>query len=318
MSFIDWLHHGRLNRERAGGKGASLSELAAAGFSVPAGFCIIAEGYRRFAEKAGLTGRIGASLASIDLNDRSAIRNLADMAATLIGEAPLPDDLRLEISAAYDELATSQEAAYAVRSSALAEDGANASFAGLYESYLNVGGLPDVLDCVRRCYASMWSERAIRYRSSQRGSGEREAMAVVVMGLVACETSGVAFTAHPVTGARDVVVMNAAFGLGEAIVSGAVTPDSFVVGKTDLVIREREIFDKEIAVYPHPGGAGTVEVALQGDAVSAPSLTEEQACEVARLAMRIEAHYGSPQDVEWGLVGGRIFVFQSRPITTLR
>jgi pyruvate,water dikinase len=317
MNLIDWLHHGRLTRDTAGGKAGALSELAAAGFLVPAGFCVSAAGYRLFAEKAGLTDRIGASLASIDLNDRGAVRSLAELAATLIGETPLPDDLRVQVAAAYADLADSQGRACAVRSSALGEDGADASFAGLYESYLNVNGLGDVLECIRRCYASMWSERAIRYRANQKGAGEREAMAVVVMGLVACEASGVAFTAHPVTGARDVIVMNAAFGLGEAVVSGAVTPDSFVVGKADLAIRERDIFEKDVAVYPQTDGVGTLELPLEGSVASAPSLTDEQAREVAKLAMRIEAHYGSPQDVEWGLSGGRIFVLQSRPITTL-
>jgi pyruvate,water dikinase len=242
---------------------------------------------------------------------------MAQAANSLIGVTPLPHELRDQIAAAYDELTAMTGLACAVRSSALAEDSAGASFAGLYESYLNVRGVGSVLEAVRRCYVSLWSERALRYRAGRGGDALDEAMAVVVMGLVPSETSGIAFTAHPVTGARDVVVINAAFGLGEPIVSGAVTPDSFVVGKGDFAILERDISEKELAVYAHPDGAGTIERPLDSAKARAASLTDEQACEVARVATRVEAHCGSPQDVEWGMAGGQLYLLQTRPITTL-
>ena len=142
-------------------------------------------------------------------------------------------------------------------------------------------------------------------------------MAVVIMCLVQSETSGVAFTAHPVTGSRDQVVINASWGLGEAIVSRSVTPDSFVVAKGSFSLVERDIFDKELAIFPHPDGTGTIEQVLSPEKAGAPSLTDDQAIAVAQLASRVESHYGSPQDIEFGLAGGQIFLLQSRPITTL-
>jgi pyruvate,water dikinase len=170
---------------------------------------------------------------------------------------------------------------------------------------------------VHRCYVSLWAERAVSYRAGRTG-GADEAMAVVVMGLVPSETAGIAFTAHPVTGSLDQVIINASFGLGETIVSGRVTPDSFLIEKNSFRLLEREIYAKELAVYPHPeGGGGTVEERLSPDRQRAPSLTDEQACEVARLATAVEQHYGSPQDIEWALYNSTLYLLQSRPITTL-
>lgn len=316
MAYIAWLHKGGLAREQAGGKGASLSELIAAGFAVPQGFCVTAGAYLHFAEAAGLDYQVESLLGEADLSDMVAVRNAAERICALANVTPLPDELMEQIGEAYDELSAMAGLACAVRSSAVSEDSASASFAGLYDSYLNVRGITDVLDAVRRCYASLWSERAVRYRSL-RGGGPGEAMAVVIMGLVACEASGIAFTAHPVTGARDQVVINASWGLGEAIVSGRVTPDSFVVQKDSLALLEREIYAKEVAVYPHPDGGGTIERKLPRDRATAPSLSDDAAREVARVATRVESHYGSPQDVEWGIAGGQLFLLQSRPITTL-
>ncbi len=306
MAFIQWLHRGMAPREAVGGKGASLAALIGAGFSVPAGFAVTIDGYRRFAEVAGLA---------------AADKNLepSDAAAAIggrIASTPLPDDLRREIGAAYDELAAMAGLACAVRSSALSEDGAAAASAGLYESYLNVVGVADVVAAVRLCYASLWAERTLVYRAARRQS-EEDAMAVIVMGLVPCLTAGVAFTAHPVTGARDQVLINASWGLGEAIVSGRVTPDSFLVEKGSFALIEREIYTKTMAVTPHPDGGGTLEIELPAAKATAPSLSDDEARAVARVATAVEAHYGSPQDVEWGLAGGQIHVLQARPITTL-
>jgi phosphoenolpyruvate synthase/pyruvate phosphate dikinase len=317
LAYIEWLHKGRVAREQAGGKGASLSELIAAGFPVPHGFCVNAEGYRHFADETELDSRIASLLDSTDGAEPAAIGKAAEQVCALFDEADLPDDLRDQIAEGYDHLVAMAGLACAVRSSAISEDGASASFAGLYASYLNVRGITEVLDAVRRCYASLWSDRAIRYRSSRGGASSDEAMAVVIMGLVPSETSGIAFTAHPVTGARDQVVINASWGLGEAIVSGRVTPDSFVVQKESFALLEREIYAKDVAVYPHPDGGGTIERTLPRDRASAPSLSDDEACEVARIATRVESHYGSPQDIEWGLAGGQLFLLQSRPITTL-
>jgi len=318
MTYIEWFHEGKLPRERVGGKGASLSELAGAGFPVPGGFCVNAEGYRRFVATGGIDERLEQALAGAHLETFEGVQAASHHVASLLEDAQLPDDLREEIGEAYDSLTAMTGLACAVRSSAISEDGASASFAGLYESYLNVRGVTDVLTAVRRCYASLWSERAIRYRARGGAVGAHdEAMGVVIMGLVPSDVSGIAFTAHPVTGARDLVVINSSWGLGEAVVSGRVTPDFFVIDKNSFAVLERDIFTKELAIYSHPDGGGTIERQIPADKRSVASLSDEQAQEVARLAARVEAQYGRPQDVEWGLANRQLFLLQSRPITTL-
>ncbi len=317
MAYVAWLHRDKLSRETAGGKGSSLSAMISAGFAVPGGFSVTADGYRRFLSAGGLGSEINSILNSNELDSPSGPGQASEKIVSLIQGASLPEDLRQAIAEAYDELSAMTGLACAVRSSAVSEDGSAASFAGLFESYLNVIGMKDVLADVQRCYASLWSERAIRYRSKLGDISAEEAMAVVIMGLVKSETSGIAFTAHPVTGSLDQVVINASWGLGEAIVSGSVTPDSFVVAKDSFRIVKRDIFEKGMAIFPHPDGTGTIEKALAADQAAAASLTDDQACEVARLAAKVEAHYGSPQDIEFGMAGGQIFLLQSRPITTL-
>ncbi len=317
LASVQWLHRGALSVTEVGGKGASLSRLLAAGFPVPLGFAITADGYRRFAAASGLDDEVTRVLSTIDPSDRNAVRDASAGLQAKAEEATLPPDLRSEVAEAYDGLAAITGLACAVRSSAVSEDGASSSFAGLYESYLNVQGTTDVIESVERCYRSLWSERAIRYRAARKSDVAGEAMAVVVMGLVPSEASGVAFTAHPVTGERDRVVINSSWGLGEAIVSGRVTPDSFVVEKASLALVEREIFEKEIAIYPHPDGGGTIERVPGPERAAAPSLSDDEARAVARLASQVERSFGSPQDVEWGMVSGQFFLLQSRPITTL-
>jgi pyruvate,water dikinase len=317
MPYIAWFDAGKLQRPQVGGKGAALSELSAAGFQVPPGFCITADGYRHYESSTGLEARIASLMDGVDTTQPQSVREAATAICEMVRQTPLPEDLQAEIASAYGVLMQKQEIACAVRSSATSEDGSAASFAGLYETYLNVRGVDDVLQCVHDCYVSLWGERAVGYRARKAGHAVDEAMAVVVMGLVPSETSGIAFTAHPVTGSLDQVVINASFGLGEAIVSGRVTPDSFVVSKQSFAILEREIYPKEIATYPNPDGHGTVDIALAADVQKKPSLTDDQACEVARLAAKVEQHYGLPQDIEWGLASDSLYLLQARPITTL-
>lgn len=314
--YIAWMRDGVLPRDEVGGKGASLSALMSAGFEVPDGFCITAQGYRHYATTAGLTDQIARLLASVDTAAPASINEAAERITSIIHETPLPDDLATAIRHAYKELTAKLGMPCAVRSSSIAEDGSAASFAGLHESFLNVRGADEVIEAVHRCYASLWSERAVGYRA-RRGENADEAMAVVVMGLVPCDTAGIAFTAHPVTASMDQIVINSSFGLGEAIVSGRVTPDSFVIDKHSFAVLEREIYPKTFAIYPHPEGDGTVEQTLPPDRQKVASLTDEEACAVARLATRVEEHYGTPQDIEWGLYGGDLYLLQSRPITTL-
>jgi pyruvate,water dikinase len=314
MSFVVWMNEGKLARDQVGGKGAALSDLSAAGFNVPLGFCVTADAYRYYANSTGLEPKIAEVLAQTEPAQPESVKSAARAICELIKATPLPADLREGLAGAYAELMAKQEMACAVRSSAISEDGNSASFAGLYETYLNVRGETDIIDRVHRCYESLWTERAVGYRA-RNGHDSDEAMSVVVMGLVPSESSGIAFTAHPVTGALDIVIINASWGLGEAIVSGRVTPDSFLVSKGSFTILEREIYPKEIATYPE--GNGTVERPVERALQTQPSLSDEEACAVARLATQVEEHYGSPQDVEWALAQGELYLLQSRPITTL-
>jgi phosphoenolpyruvate synthase/pyruvate phosphate dikinase len=311
LPFVKWLHRGPLSRAEVGGKAASLSEMLAWGFPVPIGFAITADAYRYFASEAGIgVGGLVSGTASGRATDEPDA-----VAALRVGETRLPGRLEDEIATAYEELVSLSGLACAVRSSAVSEDSAGASFAGLYESYLNVHGAREVMDAVRRCYASLWSERAVGYRRRQ-GMGD-EAMGVVVMGLVPSDAAGIAFTAHPVTGDRNLVVINASWGLGESVVSGRVTPDAFVIEKRSLVLRERDIFEKEVAIYAHPDGSGTIEKVLMPERARTPSISDEEARAIAVLSCEIEARHGRPQDVEWGIHDGRIFLLQARPITTI-
>lgn len=314
MSYIAWMNEGVLPREQVGGKGASLSNLAASGFNVPLGFCVTSEAYRHFSESHGLDAKIEAIMREIDAAQPGSVARAAVEIEEMVADSSLPRELTDAVCEAYRALMAKQDMACAVRSSAISEDGSAASFAGLYETYLNVRGEQDILDRLHKCYVSLWAERAVGYRA-RNGGGHEESMSVVVMGLVPSESSGIAFTAHPVTGSRDTVVINSSWGLGEAIVSGRVTPDSFLVTKGSWEIVEREIYPKEIAT--HPDGDGTIDAPVERSKQNLPSLTDDQVREVAQLASQVETHYGSPQDVEWAIAANTLYLLQSRPITTL-
>ena len=214
-----------------------------------------------------------------------------------MGAASVPDDLRDEIVTGYETLCQRLGEHCAVRSSAVSEDGSAASFAGLYETYLT-SKAPIACSPRAALLPVAVGRPCVSYRT-RRGGGADEAMAVVVMGLVYSDTSGIAFTAHPVTGSRDQIVLNSSYGLGEAIVLGRVTPDMFVIAKGSGAILERDIYPKTMALYPHPEGGGVVEEELSSAKASAPSISDDEAVEVARMAERVETHYGSPQDIEW-------------------
>ena len=316
MGHIDWLSSGPREAASAGGKAASLSRLVQGGFGVPMGFVINVEAFRRFRSDAGLDEVAEVSLGPDALGDRDALRvTAARLQAAVVGAA-MPVELRAEILGAYAELAQRCGPAVAVRSSATSEDGSASSFAGLFDTYLNIVGPGAVIEAVQRCYASMWSERVLGYHV-RRGREAGGAMAVLVMRMVQAETSGVVFTAHPVTGALDQVVINATWGLGDAIVSGAVTPDSYVFAKETFDLLEHETSTKEMAVIAKTVGSGVAETELDATRANAASLDEETAREVARVACQVESYFGSPQDIEFACSEGRLYILQSRPITTL-
>ncbi|MFD1938776.1 PEP/pyruvate-binding domain-containing protein [Nonomuraea mangrovi] len=283
--------------EVAGGKGASLARLARAGLPVPAGFHVTTEAYREFV--APFQDRILASL------DRP------DAIAGLFAEHEMPDATAKAVLQAYTALG--DDVPVAVRSSATAEDLPDMSFAGQQDTYLNVRG-DTVLDAVRRCWASLWTERAIAYRTRNDVPHDEVALAVVVQELVAADAAGVMFTANPVNGVRDEIVVNAAWGLGEAVVGGQVTPDTLVV-KGGVVTEER-VADKTVMTVRTE--SGTREEPVPEERRRLPVLDRPQAIRLAGLGAAIERLYGTPMDVEWAMRDGEPFILQARPVTGLQ
>ncbi|HEX5762579.1 MAG TPA: phosphoenolpyruvate synthase [Solirubrobacterales bacterium] len=300
----------------AGGKGANLGELTAAGLPVPPGFVIGAPAYALFRDDAGLRARIADRLAGIDVEDTAALGEAADAVRAAIEHEPLPDPLATAIREAYLRLGQGDpEAPVAVRSSATAEDTESASFAGMNETLLNVRGADAVLAAVRRCWSSLFGARTVYYRAKRGFSQAEMDIAVVVQRQIAAARAGVMFTIDPASGAADRLVVEASFGLGEAVVSGSVSPDRYVVRKDGLEITSREVRRKELAIEPVPDG-GTVTRALSGDEAERAVLSDAEIRRLAELGMRIEGHYDSAQDTEWAIdEGGSIWMLQSRPVT---
>jgi pyruvate,water dikinase len=309
----------RLSREDvsfAGGKGANLGELTAAGLPVPPGFVVGAPAYAAFCDAHGLRDRLEELLGEVDVDDSEALRDAAAEARSMVEHEPMPDDLRDEISHAYEELAKGRSDAVAVRSSATAEDTESASFAGMNETYLNVRGADDVVESVRRCWASLFGARTVFYRA-KRGFGQADMdIAVVVQRQIESTRAGVMFTNDPASGSADRLVIEGSFGLGESVVSGSVSPDRYVVKKDDLAILTRDVRPKELVIESVPGGSGTVTRKARPEEMTAPVLSDDEVREVADLGRRIEQHYGAAQDTEWAFdPDGAVYMLQSRPVT---
>jgi pyruvate, water dikinase len=308
---------GRGDVDFAGGKGANLGELTAAGLPVPPGFVIGAPAYAILCEESGLRERIASRLTGLDVDDTAALERAAAEVRAEVEREPLPEWLSQRIAAAYAELVGSEEGApVAVRSSATAEDSESASFAGMNETLLNVRGAEALLAAVRTCWASLFGARTIYYRA-RRGFGQADMdIAVVVQRQIHSTRSGVMFTIDPASGDRERLVIEGAFGLGEAVVSGSVSPDRYVVLKSGLGIERREVRRKELAIVPLADG-GTETRELDEVEGNRPVLSDEEVRRVAELGVRIERHYGSPQDTEWAFdEAGEVWMLQSRPVTT--
>ncbi|HEV2450606.1 MAG TPA: rifamycin-inactivating phosphotransferase [Streptosporangiaceae bacterium] len=296
-----------------GGKGANLGELSRiAGIRVPAGFCVTTDAFRRImADAPSLDDRLDR-LALLEPSDRDAIRTLSAEIRETLEAIALPGDLAEAITAEVSRLGV--DVAYAVRSSATAEDLPTASFAGQHDTYLNVVGPAAILRDVSRCWGSLFTERAVTYRL-RNGVGHRQVhLAVVVQQMVFPEAAGVVFTADPVTSNRKIVSVEATAGLGEALVSGLVNPDVYQVRDGQVVARA--VATKRLAIRPSPAG-GTHEELLDPARQRQPVLAGAQVVQLATLGRQIEAHFGCPQDIEWCLADGGFQIVQSRPITTL-
>ena len=297
----------------AGGKGAHLGELSRIeGVRVPPGYCITTAAYQRIiAEAPSIDDRLD-QLSCLTPDDRDAIGTLSSGVRWTIEGITIPEDLTEAIEHALARLGS--QAAYAVRSSATAEDLPTASFAGQQDTYLNVVGPAAILDHVRRCWASLFTERAVTYRLRHGVDHRKVRMAVVVQRMVFPQASGILFTADPITGHRKVAAVEATFGLGEALVSGLVNADVYKV-RDDQII-DRAIATKELAIQALPLG-GTRAETIEPGRQQQPSLTDPQVVKLVQLGRRIEAHFARPQDIEWCLVDDDFQIVQSRPITTL-
>ena len=296
-----------------GGKGAHLGELSRIeGIRVPAGFCVTTDAFRRIMAEAPSIDDQLDRLSRLDPDDREAIRALSAEIRRGIEGIAIPDDLAAAVTDALARLG--EQAACAVRSSATAEDLPTASFAGQQDTYLNVVGPAAILRHVSRCWASLFTERAVTYRRRNGIDHRAVRMAVVVQRMVFPHAAGILFTADPVTGNRRVATVDAGFGLGEALVSGLVNPDVFKVRDGDVIAKA--IATKPRAVHARPAG-GTHEVAIDLQQQEQPALTDAQVVRLVQLGRRIEAHLGHPQDIEWCLVDDDFRIVQSRPITTL-
>jgi len=297
-----------------GGKGASLGEMASIGLPVPKAFVVTAQAFRRFLVETGLEAKIFASYNKLDVEDNEALEKAAEGAKAMVLKAKMPAAIRDEIKKAYKKISP-DDLIVAVRSSATAEDLPDASFAGQQETYLNIRGEAALLTAVQKCWASLYGARAIYYRAKQGFDDHTVNIAVVVQQLVHSEKAGVMFTSHPITGEPKTII-EGSWGLGEAVVSGTVSPDNYVFDQRAEKVVDHFIANKKVEIIAD-GDNGTKVVDIAGARQDAQVLSDEEVTKLAMYGKIAEDHYGIPQDVEWGIVDKTIYILQSRPITTI-
>ena len=302
----------RTKSDIAGGKGASLGEMLNAGIPVPDGFVVLSTTFDNFLHKADLIQEIDAILESVDHKAVHSIDQASEKIQELIKHAEMPSDIAFEIEEQFKIL---DSEFVAVRSSATAEDGADHAWAGQLESYLNTTK-ETLLEKVQYCWASLFTPRAIFYRFEKGLHSTKISVAVVVQKMVNSEKSGIAFSVHPVTEDRNQIIIEACFGLGEAIVSGSVTPDSYVVEKEPRMIVDINV-NNQLEALERSSSGGNQWIKL-GEKGKQQVLTGKEILELSKLIIHIENHYGFPCDIEWAFEAGTFYITQSRPITTLK
>jgi pyruvate,water dikinase len=298
-----------------GGKGANLGLLTQAGFPVPPGFTVTTAAYESFLEESGVGHELGGLIDELAYDDAERLETQTARIRSEIAEAEISSEMRDEIEQAYQVLGTDEFVA--VRSSGTAEDTAEASYAGLHDTYLDIRGTHGLLEAVRNCWASLWTARATGYRHANGVDHLSSPIAVVVQRMVAPDVAGVLFTANPLTTATDEMVVNANWGLGESVVGGTITPDEFTLNAETLGVIESKIGTKESKIVRAAAGQpGTVTIAVGAEQSEAPCLSESELRELGLLGRTVQSHYdGLPQDIEWALAEGRLYLLQSRPIT---
>ena len=295
----------------AGGKGSSLGEMTRAGLPVPSGFVVVAAAFERFLKETDLAAEIEAVLKRVKHEDANSVAKASSEIRDMMGKANMPDDLEREIKTAFKKL---NAKFVAVRSSATAEDSKVASWAGELETYLNVRE-KNLVRSVMKCWSSLFTPRAIFYRFEKKLHKKPVSVAVVVQKMVQSEVSGICFTVHPVTKDRNQMVIEAGFGLGEAIVGGLVTPDNYIVHKNAFSVLDINVSQQSMMITRTP--KGNIQKKLSAQAGGKQKLTGRQIVELAKICRKIEQHYRHPQDIEWAFEKGKFYITQSRPITTL-
>jgi pyruvate, water dikinase len=295
----------------AGGKGASLGEMTKAGIPVPFGFVILASAFERFIEETDIDIEIDAQLKKVNHQNINSVEEASEAIRGLISKAEMPKDIAKLIQEQFKKL----KAKYvAVRSSATAEDSSSAAWAGQLETYLNTTE-KDLLNDVQLCWSSLFTPRAIFYRFEQKMQRKIVSVAVVVQEMVQSEVAGICFTVHPVTKDYNQMVIEAGLGLGEAVVSGQVTPDTYVIHKNDFSILDINVSEQSMMIIK--GGKDNIHKKLSAKQGGMQKLTGKQIVELAKICKNIERHYKKPQDIEWAFFGKKFYITQSRPITTL-
>ncbi|MFN0070113.1 MAG: phosphoenolpyruvate synthase [Chloroflexota bacterium] len=317
-AFIRWFDElTRTDVAIAGGKGANLGEMVRAGLPVPPGFVVVAAAYQSFLIETGLADELARQVSLVDVNNRESLERTAAIIQASILQARIPANIQSAVIDGYRELSRRTgvtDQLVAVRSSATLEDTETASFAGMNRSFLNVRGAEDLLDRMRSVWASLFSPRVIFYRKRLQLDREPE-IAVIVQSMVNSAKSGVAFSVNPSTGNRESMVIEAAFGLGEVVVGGQVEPDHYVLLKRDLSVVDRRIGKKAFMLTRNPSGA-TMREDLPPERATEVVLTDDELQSIAKLVLQDEAHYGTPQDIEWAIGDGGTYLVQSRPVTT--
>ena len=314
FEYVMSLSDQRANLETVGGKGASLARLFIAGLPVPIGFHITTQAYRRFVAVNDLQAKILAVIDTLDIANPELLDTASREIVGFFEQSHVPAEICDAISESYQALGNNHTVV-AVRSSATAEDLPEASFAGQQETFLNIHGVNQVLDAVKKCWASLWTGRAISYRMKNGVDQSTVALAVVVQKLILAEASGVMFSANPLDGDRHEVVINAAWGLGESIVGGVVTPDTIIVDMHKGKVTHRETAEKSVMTIR--GDQGTYDVPVPGYLRNKAVLSNRQAKDLAKYAARIEKIFGTPVDIEWTMASGKFAIVQARPITSL-
>jgi len=303
----------------AGGKGANLGELTQAGIPVPPGFVITSATYQRFMDETGITQEIMDILDALDVNNNKELQKSAREIIKIITETPIPDEISSLIIEAYNALCHrigKENAFVAIRSSATAEDLPEASFAGQQDTYLNVKGPEDLIKYVRKCWASLFGARAIFYREENNFDHSKVYIAVVVQEMVDAEKAGVMFTVHPSTG-EEKILIEGAWGLGEGVVSGTVTPDTYWLDKATGQLLQKQVSEKKTMFQKKSEDGQTVQIPVPDDLKNKQVLDDAELAQLVELGKKIQEHYQFPQDTEWAIENEKIYMLQSRPVTTL-